>query len=115
VKFQDQYYFAGTFTQMEGIEMNGLAVSDGLSPVTDIPDLNLTINSSYNKLSISGELVNKGKLDIVNNMGQQVISKSLNPGFAHLQIPLNHLPTGVYYFRFESKGILQSDKIVVVH
>jgi len=114
VEFKNHIYFAGTFTQIEEKEFNGLARTDGTLPSKEIPDLNLTINSTFNQLYITGELTENGQITILNNSGQQLKSMNLGKGFINTQVPLDHLPNGVYYYHFESNGIRQSDKIVVV-
>ena len=113
--FRGHKYFAGTFTQMEGIPINGLARSEGTLSTTKTPVLELEVISTFNQLNIKGNLQKDSKLSIISNNGNQVISQNLDSGYFDEQISLSHFPNGIYYLYVENPEGAFTKKIVIVN
>ena len=118
--FQNQIYFAGEFTSVQGQDFPGLVSSafDGVVLSTEETDLqdNLRIYSSPSQINVQYEaLEEKFELEVYTLNGQLVKKTTLPSGTAELSITTQQWADGIYVYQAISKsGKMYSGKLSVV-
>jgi len=112
--FQGQTYMAGTFTELENQAFNGLAITDGSLPSTEIPNLDIRVYSSFNTLYLEGKIVDAGSLNIYNELGQLMYQQRFDDNNWPSTIELDHLNDGIYFYQLQTGANKVADRIVHV-
>lgn len=115
--FQDQIYFVGDFTSVQGQEFPGLVSSpfDGISSVGHLEDKNrIEVYHSGNQLYIKSEPFQEDlTLNIYSLNGQLLHSEKLQPGSGEKTISTHNWAAGMYIYNLSGNGASHSGKLAV--
>lgn len=102
--------------------VNPLSDSCGIKIVsvaqsTIVAKITLSPNPASEKITIQLPAANaaNGKLEIINNLGQLVITKVIRSNTNALDIPTAILPNGLYFVKVQLEGIYWIEKIMIQH
>jgi hypothetical protein len=115
--FQDQIYFAGDFTGVQGQEFPGLVASpfDGTSNAELLEDKKqIEVYHSGDQLYIKSESLQEDlTLNIFSLNGQLLHSENLQPGSVEKTIYTHNWAAGMYIYNLTGNGFSQSGKLAV--
>jgi len=127
ISFQDHLYFGGDFSQTFGvddngntttIELNNLGFSrfDGLASATTSIDVQeiVKVHQRGPNLNIQWkDLGTNTMFHLVNLEGKQVHSSMLSNSDGNKILPIDHLPSGVYFYQITDGTLQKSEKIYI--
>ncbi len=115
--FQEQIYFAGDFTIVQGQEFPGLVSTpfDGLVPIHETPDLpNFNVYASASEIHVQHQVLKEDVTFRVYNLSGQLINqKTLKAGTSASSMSTQSWVAGMYVYQLVGNGFQESGKLAV--
>lgn len=116
-KFQNNYYLAGDFTEIEGEALSSI-VKFNIDPssnenIGDQPN-KINVYSNDDLLILEGEMVQGTQILLYDFYGRQVLQQTLNYEKTYLEIQTSNYLTGSYFYVLHNEDLKQEGKFIKI-